>query len=64
MVGSNPGPQWHIEGAGDFNSNGKADILWQHDNGQAAVWFMDGFLVQETTLVGVSTGPDWQLAWS
>ena len=43
----NPGPTWHIEGAADFNGDGKADILWQHDSGQAAIWTMDG-----TTLIG------------
>ena len=26
----------------DFNGDGKADILWQNDNGQPAIWLMDG----------------------
>jgi hypothetical protein len=29
------GPSWHIVGTGDHNGDGKADILWQNDNGQA-----------------------------
>jgi len=37
-VGVNPGPDWHVQAAGDFTANGKADILWQNANGQAAVW--------------------------
>ena len=32
-VGSNPGPSWHVEGTGDFNGDGKSDILWQNDDG-------------------------------
>jgi VCBS repeat-containing protein len=33
-----PGPTWHIVGARDMNADGHADILWQNDNGAAAVW--------------------------
>ena len=40
-VGSNPGPTGR-SGTGDFNGDGKSDILWQHDNGTAAIWTMDG----------------------
>ena len=36
--------------AGDFNGDGKADILWQNDDGTPAVWLMDGTAV-------ISTGP-------
>ena len=28
--------------AGDFNGDGKADILWQNDSGMPAIWLMDG----------------------
>ena len=34
-IGSNPGPGWHVIGAGDFNGDGDTDILWQNANGQA-----------------------------
>jgi hypothetical protein len=34
---------WKITGSGDFDGNGKADILWQNNaNGQRAVWLMNG----------------------
>jgi serralysin len=32
LVGANPGPSWHIVGTGDYNGDGKSDILWQNDN--------------------------------
>ena len=27
---------------GDFNGDGKADILWRHTSGAVAIWFMNG----------------------
>ena len=39
---------WRIEGVGDFNGNGRADILWLNTlTREVAIWFMNG-----TTLVG------------
>ena len=36
-------PEWRIAGAGDFNGDGKSDIVWQNDvNGWLSVWYMDG----------------------
>ena len=60
-VGSNPGPGWHVKRSGDFNGDGKSDILWQNDDGTAAIWLMNG-----TSLVGGSRcrpnpGPTWHV---
>ena len=33
----NPGRTWHGEGSGDFYGDGYADILWQNNDGSAAV---------------------------
>ena len=45
----------------NFNGDGKADILWQHDSGLPAIWTMDG-----TNITGGSTlpnpGPAWHVA--
>ena len=29
---------WKIQGTGDFNGDGRADILWRNDNGQLSGW--------------------------
>jgi hypothetical protein len=35
--------RWEIAGVGDFNSDGKSDILWHaKDNGWVATWELDG----------------------
>lgn len=34
---------WRLVGRGDFNDDGKADLLWRHAvDGRNAIWFMDG----------------------
>jgi hypothetical protein len=49
----NPGPTWQIKGTGDFNGDGKSDILWQGDDGTPAIWLMNG---AQSTWVG-AVGP-------
>jgi hypothetical protein len=29
---------WHVEGVGDYNGDGRADILWRNDNGNMSDW--------------------------
>ena len=31
-------PGWHLDGIGDFDGNGKADILLESDSGSVAIW--------------------------
>jgi len=33
---------WQIQGVGDFNHDGRSDILWRNPLGWMTVWFMDG----------------------
>jgi hypothetical protein len=39
---SDPGPTWHAIGTSDFNGDGKADILWQNNDGTPGIWLMNG----------------------
>jgi hypothetical protein len=55
---ANPGPTWHVEGTGDFASDGNTDIVLQNDNGQVDVWMMNG-----TTLAGGIVVADPGSAW-
>jgi Ca2+-binding RTX toxin-like protein len=47
--------------AGDFNGDGKDDILWRHDGGGTAIWQMNGSQVVSSTGAG-SSGTDWHIA--
>jgi len=38
LINLNPGPAWHVVGLRDMDGDLKADILFQNDNGAAAVW--------------------------
>jgi lipopolysaccharide export system protein LptA len=55
---SNPGTQWHIAGSGDFNHDGKADILWQSSDGTPMIWTMNGTSVATTTTLA-DPGASW-----
>jgi lipopolysaccharide export system protein LptA len=53
-----PGITWQLVGSGDFNVDGKADILWQNIDGTPQIWTMNGSTVtSETTL------PDPGITW-
>jgi hypothetical protein len=54
----NPGPAWHVKGSGDFNGDGFADILWQDDSGNVAIWEMKGADMIGGAILA-SPGPTW-----
>ena len=62
LVGFNPGPSWEIKGTGDFNGDGKSDIIWQGENGTAAMWLMDGTTATFVGAVGpFNPGATWDI---
>ena len=56
-----PDSSWNVAGIGDFNADGKADVLWRNTNGSLVDWTMNGSQVtssQAVTLGGSSVMPD------
>ncbi|MBV9977279.1 MAG: FG-GAP repeat protein, partial [Hyphomicrobiales bacterium] len=61
-----PDASWQIAEIGDFNGDGKSDILWRNTNGALSDWTMNGSQVvseQSVTYQGSPTTPDntWNL---
>ena len=62
-----PDNSWNVAGIGDFNGDGKSDILWRNVNGSLIDWTMNGSQVttsQQVTLGGSAAAPDssWSVA--
>jgi len=54
---------WHIVDVGDFNGDGKSDILWRRDSGQTYVWEMNGLQVTgEGTVMHAPITTDWHVS--
>ena len=52
---------WSMVGVGDFNDDGKADMLWRNSSGQIAQWQMNGSVVASSGFVtsqGTAVAPD------
>ena len=45
------GRDWTIQGVGDFNGDGKADILWRNTSGLVHLWGMNGASVISASAV-------------
>ena len=52
---------WSIVETGDFDGDGKSDILWRDANtGTTVIWFLNGTQVSQSTTVG-AVGSDWTI---
>jgi hypothetical protein len=49
---------WNIAETGDFNGDGRSDILWVYNSGDVGIWFMNGTNVSSVTFYG-SVGTNW-----
>ncbi|MFC7477185.1 FG-GAP-like repeat-containing protein [Dankookia sp. GCM10030260] len=55
------GAGWTVTGTGDFDGDGKTDLLWRDATGNTAVWEMDGAtFLRGDTLAAI--GLDWSVA--
>jgi subtilisin len=58
-------PNWQIRGVADIDSDGKADLIWQHQtDGWVAAWLMNGSQVLSTQFLSINQVPDtnWHIA--
>jgi probable HAF family extracellular repeat protein len=58
-------PAWRISALGDYNADGRVDIVWRHAaSGEVALWFMNGLVMSGGTFTTPSAMPDtdWTLA--
>ena len=51
---------WTIVGTGDFDGDGKSDILWRNSNGEVAIWLMNGVAAKAGAVVSTVTN-DWTI---
>ena len=55
------GTDWQIIETGDFNGDGKSDILWRSSSfGAIAMWFMNGGQIMQSEGIGF-IGNDWTI---
>jgi hypothetical protein len=57
--------RWKMVGTGDFNLDGRPDILWRHDfSGENVLWYMNGVNLVSGTFTMPSTLTDvrWKMA--
>ncbi len=60
-----PDASWSVAGAGDFDGDSRADLLWRNSDGTLAAWFMNGSSILSTGTVtagGAAVKPD--ASWS
>ena len=38
----NPGPSWHVMGSGNYNTDGRSDILFRNSSSEVAIWSVSG----------------------
>jgi len=55
-------PNWKVRGTGDFNGDGRADLLWQNDlTGEPAVWFLNGPTQVSAALLASPGDGNWKI---
>lgn len=55
---ANPGPTQHAVGTGDFNNDGKTDIVFRSDTGAVSTWVMNGSTISSAAALA-NPGASW-----
>jgi hypothetical protein len=55
---------WTIVATGDFNSDGKSDLLWRDSSGNTAIWLMDGTTVLPSSASLGNAATSWTIQGS
>jgi hypothetical protein len=61
-----PDTGWQVRAVTDFDNDGHPDLIWQHDDGREAVWFMNGLSAISGNLLAPPSVTDtaWRIAGS
>jgi hypothetical protein len=59
FVYASPLADWKVKGSGDFNWDGKLDLVRQHTDGRVNAWFMNGVTPVGDVYLRESALPDW-----
>jgi hypothetical protein len=59
----NLGTSWHVAGTGDFNGDGRVDVLFQNTDGTITDWLgrADGSLIANSGTFGGNPGTQWHV---
>jgi hypothetical protein len=54
-------PRWRVVATGDLDLDGYEDILWQHQDGSVAVWYMRGLTMLAADLITSLNDSRWRV---
>jgi subtilisin family serine protease len=52
---------WAIQAVGDFNQDGKPDLVWRRNNGELGIWLMNGLAYSGWAVPGYVPDLNWQI---
>jgi hypothetical protein len=55
------GAGWRVADVGDYDGDGRDDILWRSDENMLSIWTMDGAAARNKAFIG-SIGQEWRVS--